>query len=342
MLKSLKSGQEKQLKMPYSRLALSMEYVGITIKDPDYWYWCVSPIWGEDEKVHLFCSRWPVGGEMTWWETVGEIVHLIGDCPEGPFTLKEIVLNNDMLRNPKRYRSPHNPHIKKIDDTYVLTFILHDMEIGRCTGMSSAMMFSDTLDGPWTFYGEDGVVVRPSKNENHWTYGSVVGTDNPTFMKIEDQYYLFFKAGKCQNGLMHYGYAVAETLTGPYSVCDEPKMDNVDYTEDAMCFEQDGKIWMLTTDNMGGNTGIWGAGILWEMRDGFFSLENAKIGFGVLSDYCELPDKTTFFAEDYSTKLERPAVLLTDGKPSHFYGCTRTSILGTNKSECYIFKITNE
>lgn len=49
---------------------------------------------------------------------------------------------------------------------------------------------------------------------------------------------------------------------GPYEICNEPKMDNIDYIEDATCFTVDDEFYLLTTDNYGTNSGIYGAGIL--------------------------------------------------------------------------------
>ena len=73
-----------------------------------------------------------------------------------------------------------------------------------------------------------------------------------------------------------------------------------------------------------------------------FKRENAKIGFGVLSDYINLPKSTTFYDNDRSTKLERPGVLMKNGKPEYFYGCTRADIYASGKSQCYVFKINED
>lgn len=146
---------------------------------------------------------------------------------------------------------------------------------------------------------------------------------------------------KGQNKHMHYGYATSKNIEGPYTMCDEPKMDNIHYIEDATAFQQNGKTYLLTTDNFGKNSGLFGAGILWEMKDGYFKRENAKIGFGVLSDYTELPNGTTFYDNDRSTKLERPGILVKNGRPEYLYGCTRADVLGSGKSQCYVFKIKN-
>lgn len=335
----LPSAQGKRLKMPISDLALRLEYRGVSVTDPEHWYWCVSPIYDSQGRVHLFCSRWPVSKQgMGLWFTQSEIVHFIGNTPEGPFVYAETVLSNANLPDRSWQRAPHNPQIFRFGDTYALLYIVQDVRV-RKGGMKTGLLLSASLNGPWTFAGHDGIVVQESADRAHWTYRSRTGTENPTMAKIGDTYYIFFKAGRAQNGKMHYGYATSENIAGPYRMCDRPKMDNIGYVEDACCFQQDGKTYLLTTDNFGKNTGIFGAGILWEMKNGAFRRADAKIGFGVLSDYTTVPQGATFYENERSGKLERPGILMRDSKPEYFYGCTRTDVLGGGKSQCYVFRI---
>lgn len=337
----LKSAFGKNIKMPFSDMALNLEYKGISVTDEDHFYWCVSPIYDEENRVHLFCSRWRNSNQgMALWVTESEIVHFIGDSPEGPFEYVETVLSNNNLPCPDWQAAPHNPQIYKFGDTYALVYIIQDKRV-KNGGMKTGLMLSDSLNGQWHFAGEDGIVVKESADKNHWTYKSKTGTENPAMAKIDDIYYIFFKAGRSQNRKMHYGYATSKNIDGPYVMCDAPKMDNIHYVEDATAFEQNGKTYLLTTDNFGKNSGIFGAGILWEMKDGCFKRENAKIGFGVLSDYTDLPKDTTYCDNDRSTKLERPGILMKNGKPEYLYGCTRADVLGSGKSQCYVFKIND-
>lgn len=335
----LPSARGKRLKMPFSDLALGLEYRGVSVTDSDYWYWCVSPIYDAAGRVHLFCSRWPVSKQgMGLWFTQSEIAHFVGDTPEGPFEYVETVLCNDNLADRSWQRSPHNPQVFQFGDTYALLYIVQDTRVKK-GGMKTGLMVSKSLNGPWSFAGSDGIVVQESADKNHWTYRSCTGAENPTMAQIGDTYYIFFKAGRGQNGKMHYGYATSKNITGPYRMCDTPRMDNISYVEDACCFQQNGRTYLLTTDNFGKNTGIFGAGILWEMKDGAFHRADAKIGFGVLSDYTAIPPGATFYENERSGKLERPGILMRDGRPEYFYGCTRTDVLGGGKSQCYVFKI---
>lgn len=335
----LRSASGKKVKMPFSDLSLNLEYRGISVTDSEHWYWCVSPIYDDDGRVHLFCSRWPKTEKgMALWFTHSEIAHFISNSPEGPFTYVETVLSNASLPCLEWQASPHNPQIYKFDDTYALIYIVQDKRVKK-GGMKTGLMLAESLNGPWHFAGKDGIVVQESKSKEHWTYRSKTGTENPAMAKIGDTFYIFFKAGRSQNKKMHYGYATSKTIEGPYKMCNEPKMDNIHYIEDATAFTQNGRTYLLTTDNFGKNTGIFGAGILWEMKDGYFLRKNAKIGFGVLSDYTDLPKGATFYENEHSTKLERPGILMKNGIPEYFYGCTRTDVKGSGKSQCYVFKI---
>lgn len=340
VMKSIKAASEQQVNLPYAKMARNIEFVGFSVDDPNYWYWCVSPIYDADNKVHLFCSRWPIGGGMGYWFTKSEIVHFVSDNPENGFKFCEILLSNDNLPNQDMQLSPHNPGIRKVGDKYAMVYIVQDANSKKCN-MKTGLIYSDSLYGPWKFGGVNGIVVESSANKNNWTYKSCTGTENPTIAKIGDLYYIFFKSGRGQNANMHYGYATSRNIEGPYTICDEPKMDNIDYIEDATSFEVNGEVFLLTTDNYGTNSGIFGAGILWKMDGGQFKLADAKIAYGVLSDYKDLPNETTYYDNDHSGKLERPGILMKNGKPEYLFGCTRANINGSGKSGCYIFKITD-
>lgn len=183
-------------------MSLHLEYKGISVSDQDHWYWCVSPIYDETNRVHLFCSRWPKTDQgMALWFTESEIAHFIGDSPEGPFTYVETVLSNSNLPRPDWQAAPHNPQIYKFDDLYALIYIIQDKRVKK-GGMKIGLMLSKSLNGPWHFASEDGVVVAESHDKHHWTYHSKTGTENPAMAKIGDTFYIFFKAGRAQNKTM--------------------------------------------------------------------------------------------------------------------------------------------
>ncbi len=136
-----------------------------------------------------------------------------------------------------------------------------------------------------------------------------------------------------------YGAAHAPSLSGPYIHTRERVTDNLFYIEDAKAFSVNGAHYILTTDNFGTNTGIFGALMLWKERDGTFSMSDASLAFGRLCDYTALPPQTTYASGESSTKLERPGLLLENGVPTYLTGCTRTSVSGTGRSEIYLFRL---
>ena len=341
----LYSGVGKTLRVPYSNLALDMTFIGIAPGlDPNYFHWCVSPIDNDQGRTHLYLSRWPANLGMAGWSTNGELAHYVGNSAEGPFTYVNTVLSNATV--PSSWMvSPHNVRIKKIDDSFVIVYIVQDSRVGNQTGQKIGLLTSASLDGPWTPVGPGGVAVQPSTNPSNWAYNGILGVDNPDFDKIDGKYYIFFKAGPKMDGSMHYGYAVSDTLTGSYTISSAPQTDNIDYIEDATAFAWNGYEYLLTTDNFGTNTGVFGAGILWradtQNSPGPFHLANAQIGFGVLSDYTTIPDTATFNYTTYD-KFERPAILMRNGKPAYFYGADSCNVSGAKVTGTYILRCNTD
>jgi len=345
--KNLRTAVGKERKLPYANMGLSAKFIGTAIGDANWCNWCVSPIEGKDGKIHIFGSRWPdVEGMNGWMGTNAEIAHFVADKPEGPFKYVSTVLKTSMFPDTNMMWAPHNPRVEYVDGKYILLYIVQTAK--KDVKMRIGMMVADKLEGPWRFAGkENGLMAESSKDPNHWTYKSVIGIDNPAFMKIGKKYYIYFKSGTPTQLAARYGYAVADELEGPYVLQNKPLTDNVSYIEDAQAFKTDGKYYLLTTDNLGGNTGIYGDLILWESKTGLeFNLADAKIAMGNLLDYwgTEKDHKRLFaiknhFEHDKSGKLERPAVLFQNGKPAYLYATGGLNVNGGKVSESYVFKI---
>lgn len=340
----LSSANGKATRLPYSGMALSAKFIGPAVNDPDWFSWCISPIIGKDRKVYLFAARWPAAEGMGGWTGAhAEIAQYVGDKPEGPFRYVRTVLKTNDFPLPDKMWAPHNPRISYVDGKYILLYIYQTKKT-----MRTGMMIADDINGPWRFAGkDDGMMVHDSPDPHHWTYNSVLGTDNPAFMKIRDKYYIYFKAGMPAQRGAKYGYAVADKLEGPYTLSDHPITDNIDYIEDAAAFKTRDGYYLLTTDNFGTNTGIYGAIILWKSKTGLdFKLSDAKIAMGTQLDYWgsnqdheKLFSTPGHFEHDGSGKMERPAVLLIDGVPAYFYAAGDLNLSGGKVSQNYIFKI---
>lgn len=346
-VKTLPSGKGKINKVPYSNMALTAKLVGTAVADSNWYNWCVSPIQGKDGKIHIFGSRWPAKEGMDGWTGPNaEIAHFVADRPEGPFKYVATIMKSSMFTDPKTMWGPHNPRLESVDGKYILLYICQNPS--GSTRQRIGMMVANKLDGPWHFAGDKGgIVIEESKDPRHWTYKGAIGTDNPAFLKIGKKYYIYFKSGTPGQMESKYGYAVADKLEGPYVMCDKPITDNVSYLEDAQAFAYKGKYYLLTTDNLGGNTGIYGDIILWESTTGLsFKLADAKIAMGNLLDYWgtdadhqKLLALPGHFQRDPSGKLERPAILFMHGKPAYFYSAADLNINQGKVSESYVFKI---
>lgn len=345
----LKSAAGVELTMPVTHMALTARLIGPAVEEVDWFNWCVSPIMGEDGKVHIFSSRWPKSEGMEGWQgRHAQIAHFVGDRPEGPFRYVGPVLTSDMLPDSLTMAAPHNPRLEYVDGKYVLLYICQNPS--RPGQMRIGMMIADRLEGPWRFAGDrQGIVVDAATQPGHWTYGAKIGVCNPAFLKIGDEYRIYFSCvTKPHNQASHsYGCAVAERLEGPYRMEDKPVTDNISYIEDAQAFEQDGKYYLLTTDNFGRNTGLFGALILWESKDGReFRMQDAKIAMGTLFDYWgdeadreRLMSTPGVFVRSASGKLERPAILKIKGKPAYLYAVGGVNLEGGPVSKSYVFKI---
>lgn len=344
---TLPSSKGKEPKLPYANMALSAKFIGTALSDPDWYNWCVSPIQGKDGKIHIFGSRWPAAEGMEGWTGENaEIAHFVADRPEGPFKYVNTIMKTAMFPDPATMAGPHNPRIEYIDGKYILLYICQNP--AGITGQRSGMMIADRLEGPWRFAGKNGgIMVEPSQDPNHWTYKAAIGADNPAFLKIGKKYYIYYKCGTPEHMKAKYGYAVSDHLEGPYVLCDQPITDNVSYLEDAQAFSYKKKHYLITTDNLGGNTGVYGDIMLWESKTGLdFKLSDAKIAMGNIFDYwgtaedhqklAQIKDR---FIRDETGKLERPAILFMNGKPAYFYSTADVNINGGKVSESYVFKI---
>ena len=97
--------------------------VGGGFELPDHWVWCGAPIRGEDGNYHLFASRIPKTVLFhPHWLFMSEIVRAESPTPVGPYKFAEVALaprGGDFFDG----RTTHNPHIRKVGDTYLLLYM---------------------------------------------------------------------------------------------------------------------------------------------------------------------------------------------------------------------------
>lgn len=348
-LKSLNDAKDN-LKLPVSDLASNMEYLGPTIQDDEYHYWCYSSVTDDNGKIHLFMSRVPKATNfIPGWKTTSEIVHFVGDSSEGPFTEVGVPFAPSTL--PDGQMSAHNPRIKKIDDKYVLLYIVryNYQGAGREGSQATCMATidelptepgSDTID-KWTLVPDaddsskhNGVIMK---------YG--IKAVNPDMFKVknengEDEYVLYFKGNKNPNiesAPYFLYYSTSSRLEGPYTFQGEAT-DSKTTIEDPSVFEWKGKYFMLTYDLGSGISGAGSVGMLIPSRTPYgFSFKDAWITAGFLPDYVNMPEGTTH-AYSGQTRMERPYIVFENDEPAYFIGTNSADVNGNKVTQSYTFK----
>ena len=199
------------------------------------------------------------------------------------------------------------------------------------------MVVSDSVNGPWKKAGQDGLILGPSPDPKHFSHGKQVV--NPALLKLGDKFHLYFKT-RGEGGTL-YGLALADQLTGPYRMLDEPITSKGVFIEDASAFQWDGKVCLLTTDNYGKVTGVRGGGALWVSEDGIhFRPEWTQLGFDLIPRYYAAYDpgrvKKVYGGDP---KFERPKVLCFEGRPEWLYAASGWNVTGGQRTVSHVLKI---
>ena len=314
------------------------------IEDENYTIWGSSPIIGDDGRVHVFVARWPEKNVDPGWRKSSEIAHYIADTPEGEYVFSDVAVKGTGIQGNWNRYAPHNPEIKKIGDYYAIVYVANsDYHVPpHPANQRIGLVYSKSLYGPWKDAGKDGMILEPSRDKSHWTYGSALGVDNPCIMEIDDKPVVYFKNRIDENGTIKakYGYATAQNIEGPYTMSDQPITDNESYLEDATTFIWKGKFHLLTTDNFGTVTGVKGGGILWSSDDWKkFNLSNTALAYYTIPTYFKEYDKNNVNKIYGGPKFERPKVLMINGEPAYFFAPSGWNVEGEERNVCYILKI---
>jgi hypothetical protein len=296
--------------------------LGRILELQDWYVWCASPIYGLDGNVHLFFSRWPAERRMGGWINSSEIAHAVAPAPEAPFEVAGPVLQP---RGPGFWDATtcHNPHVQRIDGKFCLFYMGNSN--GRTDTKRIGLAVSDSLDGPWR--RPDRPLLEsgpPDAWDSHCT-------SNPAFVRHPNgQYWLYYKSwntAEYENaprnaairGNRKYGVAVADKLEGPY--VKHPANPVIDFSgrgenrqfEDAYVWRQRGRFRMIGRD-----MGIFGheIGLYLESDDGLRWSE-PKVAYLPIREYASEPPAPPHLRK-YG-RLERPQLLLRDGKPTHLF-----------------------
>ncbi len=338
---AIRATRTSAAKVPESSLAKALVWEGVAIEEPDFTIWGASPILA-DGKVHLFAARWPEANVDPAWRKSSEIAHYVADKPEGPFRFRSVIVTGTGRTGQWDAFAPHNPEIQRFGDTFALCYIANSdfHQPPHPLNQQIGMVVSESVNGPWRKVGRDGLILGPSPDPKHFSHGKQVV--NPTLLKVGDKFHLYFKTRGSSGTL--YGLALADQLTGPYRMLDEPLTSKGVFIEDASGFVWDGKICLLTTDNHGAVTGVRGGGALWMSDDGIhFKPEWTQLGFDRIPRYYASYDPARIkkvYGGD--PKFERPKVLCMEGRPAWLYAPSGWNVTGGQRTVCHVLRIILE
>ncbi len=328
----------KTTHLPESDFSRMLKPMGRILEMKGYYVWCNSPILGNDGKVHVFFSRWKEEKGMSGWINGSEIAHAIADTPVGPYH----VLGTVLAPRGDGYwdaTTCHNPLIKKVGSQYLLFYM------GNANGKTDTKRIglakSASLHGPWERSDKPLLDVGEAGTwDDHCT-------TNPAFVEMENgRCFLYYKSWNTHDyenytdpairGNRKYGLALATSPEGPYHryagnpVIDfSGRGDNRQF-EDAFVWRKHGKFYMIARD-----MGVFDhqIGLIMSSVDGV-DWSEPRIAYKALSNYVEEPPAPAHLKR-YG-RLERPMLLLENGKPAWLFGTAQGGKYMT--SSAFVFK----
>ena len=324
--------------VPESDFSRGLQWAGVACSDTNYTLWGASPVIADDGKVHLFVARWPETNVDPAWRKSSEIAHYVADHPEGPFSFSDVSITGTGIDGDWDKYAPCNPEIQRFGDLYVLLYIANSdyhqppHPENQFVGMATA----SSPYGPWIKVGTDGMILEPSTDPSHFSYGERMV--NPTLLKVGNLYHLYFKT---IDGGTIFGVATSSSPTGPYTLEDAPITTPGVVIEDACSFIQNGKVHFLTTDNHGSVTGIAGGGALWLSDDGLsFDPADTTLGFRTIPSYYEDYDAGNVTKVYGNTpKFERPKVLMLNDRPRYMYAPSGWNVTGGDRTVVHVLRV---
>jgi len=301
-----------------SAFAKSLQPVGRILQLEGWYVWGTSAIDGPEGDVHLYSARWPAETGMGGWSTVSEIIHSVGDCPEGPFEVTDVALQG---RGGDFWDGAmvHNPTIHKVGSTYCLIHIAN--RDGRPFTQAIGVAVADSPYGPWERY--DQPILGPGSN-GAWDW---LMATNPAFLHHPNgQCRLYYKSWDLRDKKRKVGLALADKITGPY--VKHPDNPLVDYSdqgkqiEDPYVYLQDGIFQMVLADDNEGVVKQHG-GALITSEDGI-----------TWSEPTLAYDTTAVYLGERVQRFERPQVLMREGRPAYLYLAATGGKYGTATPVC--------
>jgi hypothetical protein len=162
-----------------------------------YEVWGGTVVKGDDDKYHMFYSRWPARYGGNSWVNKSEIAHAVSDSPFGIFTFHDVTLP----RRGKEYWDglvTHNPTVQRFGDKYYLYYmgntgddiVTPGLNMVHRNNQRIGVAVADSPYGPWKRF--DDPVIDASSNTSAPDSLCVA---NPTVARSADGiYHLLYKA----------------------------------------------------------------------------------------------------------------------------------------------------
>lgn len=294
-----------------------------------HWVWCGAPIRGEDGRYHLFASRIPKSLIFhPHWLFCSEIVRAEADNPIGPYRFAEVAL-------PPRggeffdARSTHNPHIRKVGDTFLLLYMGSNYDgptptpenpevfrspryLATWARKRIGLATSKSVRGPWIRLDQPLLEPRPGEWDS-------IATTNPSLCPLPDgSFLLAYKSRRENLGNLQVGVARAADLKGPWERQPTPWLfrGQPAHVEDPFLWYEDGRVQALMKDMTGDICGEKFSGVHVTSVDGInWDFDQATLAY---SRKLRWDDGTT----TRQGFLERPQLLLEEGIPTHLFCAT--------------------
>ena len=302
-----------------------------------YWVWGSSVIKGDDGKYHMYASRWPKYLPFhPGWMIASEIVHAVSDTPEGPYAYDAVALG---ARGAQYWdgRSCHNPKVVKYKDDYIIYYMgsTHPFDdittdnvkeltlsskwcIAGRWGKRIGLATSKSPYGPWKRLDQPILDVAPN------TFYSYLTSNPSPLIKKDGSVVLLFKGrayleDKITHSDMFIGVATAASFDGKYTVMgNEPifSKDKFGVVEDPHLWSDDSGYHMIAKDMTGKITRSSHGGLIAHSQDGInWELDKNPKAYTRTVKWNN--GKTI-----EQGQLERPFVLVENGKPTHIFFAT--------------------
>lgn len=280
-----------------------------------WWNWGMSPIYDEDNKLHVFMSTIPNSGS---WIKDSKIVHFVADTPKGPYQFVDTTFSSPSA-------TYHNPQVSKVGDRYVMVYLIKDRTTPRIA-QQIGIATTKSLNEPWVESPHNPILKASGTMDG----ATIIHASNPTFLIDEDgKYRIYYKSITDKYKPNHYreiSMAVSDNLEGPYKNYQEnPLISYADMgidIEDPYAFYYKGMYYLIVEDRMDVKSALEGhpkslgkkehggkrPGLIYQSKDGIH-WDRPQIGYNTNSHY---------FNHELA-RSERPNILWKDGKPEYLF-----------------------